>query len=180
MSFQRERVMDFSEFMEKVASKLKDNVLLEMRDDASKKIAKMGAVTVRRELRHAGIRRSTETGTHLGRNDEQKAKREKWGSVLDTQKKFKENNDSAAMQMEVRAGISKERAHVGRFLDKGTVNNRKNWGRDSGAPVQATNWMTKARKVFDASASPIVKKALQKSLNKQINIHGKAVYKRKR
>ena len=180
MSFQRERVMDFSAFMEKVASKLKENVLLEMRDEASKKIAKMGAVTVRRELRNAGIRRSTETGTHLGRRADQKAKREKWGSVLDTQKKFKENNDSASMQMEVRAGISKERAHVGRFLDKGTVNNRQNWGVDSGAPVQTTNWMTKARKVFDASASPIIKKALQKSLNKQINVHGKAVYKKRK
>lgn len=180
MSFQRERVMDFSDFMEKVASKLKDNVLLEMRDSASKKIAKMGAVTTRREMRHAGIRRSTETGTHLGRRADQRASREKYGSVLDTQKKFKENNDSASMQMEVRAGVSKERAHVGRFLDKGTVNNRMNWGVDSGAPVQATNWMTKARKVFDASASPIIKKALQKSLNKQVNIHGKKVLKGKK
>ena len=57
-----EQIMDFSQFLEKVAKKLQDNVLLEMRDDASKKIAKMGQVTVRREMRNAGVRRSTEAG----------------------------------------------------------------------------------------------------------------------
>ena len=78
--------------------------------------------------------------------------------------------------MEIRAGVAENRHHVGRFLDKGTGANRQNWGRDSGSPVSATNWMTKARKVFDASASPIIKKALAKSLNKQIKVNGKKIF----
>ena len=173
-----ESIMDFSRFLEKVAKKLQENVLLEMRDTAADKLARVGQATVRRELRKAGIRRSTETGTHLGRSAKQKASRERYGSVLDTSRKVAEATQSYSHDISVRAGVKKERAHVGRFLDMGTSKNRNNWGRDSGAPVAATNWMGNARKLMDASASPIIKKALDKSLKKQVNILGAKVLKK--
>lgn len=174
-----EPIIDFSKFLEKVASKLQENILLEMRDDGAKKLAKMAATTVRREARVAGVRRSTETGTHLGRNAKQKAAREKYGSVLDTEHKVSVVDDRASLQVEIRAGISDGRAHVGRFLSEGTQVNRHNWGRDSGSPVQANNFMTKARKIVDSTAGPIVKKALKKSLKKQVKVKGKKVMKGK-
>ena len=170
-----EQTMDFSAFLEKVAKKLQDNVLLEMRDDAAVKVAKMGAVTVRREMRRAGIRMSTATGTHLGRSTIQKSRREKYGSVLETSYKISNAEKSYQNDIEVRSGVTKGRHHIGRFLSDGTVKNRNNWGRDSGAPVAKTDWMGKARKIVDASSSAIVKKALNKSLKKQINIHGMKV-----
>jgi hypothetical protein len=172
-----EQVMDFSAFLEKVASKLQENILLEMRDEAAVKVAKMGAVTVRREMRRAGIRMSTATGTHLGRSTIQKSRREKYGSVLETGYKVSEAEKSYSKDIEVRSGVTKGRHHVGRFLSDGTVKNRNNWGRDSGAPVAKTDWMSKARKIVDASSSSIVKKALKKSLKKQVRIHGMKVLK---
>jgi hypothetical protein len=173
-----ESIMDFSKFMEKVAKKLQDNILLEMRDNAAEKLARMGQATVRRELRKAGIKRSTETGTHLGRSAKQRASRERYGSVLDTARKVAETTQSYSHDIAVRAGVKKERAHVGRFRDLGTNANRNNWGVDSGAPVPATNWMGKARKLMDSSAPSVIKKALKKSLRKQVNIHGAKVLKK--
>lgn len=172
-----EQVMDFSAFLEKVAKKLQENVLLEMRDGAAKKVAKMGAVTVRREMRRAGVKMSTQTGTHLGRSTIQKSRREKYGSALETAHKVNEAESSYSKDIEIRSGVTRGRHHVGRFLSDGTVRNRNNWGRDSGAPVAKTDWMGKARQVVDASASGIVKKALKKSLKKQVNILGMKVLK---
>lgn len=167
--------IDFSKFLSKVCKQLELNVLEEMNDSAAQKIAKMGAVTVRREMRQAGVRRSTDTGTHLGRSEKQKASREIYGSVLDTVYKVHTDESSLNYTVKIHSGVSEGREHVGRFISEGTKVNRHNWGVDSGSPVAKNNYMKKARKIVDASAPSIIRKALRKSLNKQINVHGKKV-----
>jgi hypothetical protein len=76
-------MINFSDAFNEGMRRLNKSVNSEVQEAAMKKVAQVTSVTIRREMRMAGVKRSSETGSGNRRSASEKIKVAKEGSILD-------------------------------------------------------------------------------------------------
>ena len=144
-----------------------DEVFEEVNDELEETVMKVVAqeigVTIRREMRRAGINRSEETGTQDKRSESEKAGyRKQGGSILDTQNKI-ESYDEDVIAF---GGVPVGRDYRARFRDQG-IEEHYLWDYERQNPtgsVDGVNYLEKAAKVITQITPRIIDRGITKAL----------------
>lgn len=158
--------ISFTEEVRKGMAELQARLGTDVQDELMPRIAKMVEITIRREMRGSGIKRSSETGTHLGRSASQKEKIESEGSILDLNHKV-ESYDERDIAF---AGHAKHKgAYRARFQGDGTSvhylwDSSKNITMANSPNENGHDYLDNAGRAIQADAKSMVKKAIRKTL----------------
>ena len=148
--------LNVAELMQQIASSVEKDVQIAMHREIANRIAKVSASTLESQMRASGIRRAKETGTHDKRSEKEKAKANKYGSMLDIF--YKVYRGTKIGKDIVLAGQTKA-AYKARFRDKGWSNHHywstKQQG-GSGNDVTGVKYVDDAKRILEAEIPPLV------------------------
>ena len=165
-------------YIEKHLKEFLDDIVEDIEMNTAAKIAQMMAVTLEQGMKNAGIRRSEDTGTHLGRSEsEKKGYRKQGGSILDQVWKVKSYED----EVMAFAGTKTSKEYRARFRNDG-ISNHYLWSykkERSLGEVEGVHYRKNAEKVIKAEIPSMVAKNIRKVKRKyksksyRINLSGK-------
>jgi hypothetical protein len=161
-------MIDFNDAFNEGMRRLNKSVNSEVQEAAMKKVAQVAGTTIRREMRMAGVKRSSETGSGERRSNREEIKVASQGSILDIDHKVESypERDIAFAGHALHKG-----AYRARFQDDGTEDHYL-W--DSTKTITMKNspnhtgkgYLRNATASIKADAKSIISKAIKTAVKK--------------
>ena len=136
--------MDIAAIMQQALKSVENDVQLAIHKEVSHKVGVHTATTIHAQMRAKGIRPAKLTGTHDKRSTSQKAKANKYGSMLDTYYKVWRSKD---MNRDIVFAGQTLAAYKARFRNDGWKNHHY-WGEPSGNDVGGEHYIEASRKIL--------------------------------
>ena len=156
------RKIDITHVMQAVLKDVEGKVALAVYKEAAQKIGQVSATVIHQQMNRKGVNRAKQTGTHKKRSEKEKAKANRYGSMLDTSYKVWRAKDNRAFV--VFAGQTGA-GYKARFVNDG-FSNHHYWGKPSGNNVARRDYLTPSRKIVFAGSKKIVEQTLKKVVAK--------------
>ena len=161
-------MINFNDAFDMGMKNLKHGIHAEVQEKAMEKVARVTQVTIRREMRMAGVKRSSETGTALGRSVKEQQKVASQGSILDLDHKVEEydERDIAFAGHALHKG-----AYRARFQGDGTSvhylwDSTKTRSLSNSPNLTGKNYLENAAKFIKAESKSIVSNAIKSAIRK--------------
>jgi hypothetical protein len=170
-------MIDFNEAFAEGMRRLNEKVESDVQKKAMVKVAQVTSVIIRREMRGAGVMRSSETGSGMRRSKSQKMKMEGEGSILDLDHKAEhyDERDIAFAGHAVHKG-----AYRARFQDAGTEthylwDSKKQRTMNDSPNHSGKGYLSNAKSSVKAESKSIISKAIKTAVKgtKQLKVRVK-------
>ena len=170
-------MIDFNEAFAEGMRRLNREIDSEVQKKAMGKVAQVTSVTIRREMRSAGVMRSAETGSGMRRSNSEKMKVGKEGSILDLDHKTEhyDERDIAFAGHAIHKG-----AYRARFQDAGTSvhylwDSKKQKTMNDSPNHSGKGYLSNAKASVQADSKSIISKAIKTAVKstKQLKVRVK-------
>jgi hypothetical protein len=157
--------MDIAAIMQQALKSVENDVQLAIHKEVSHKVGVHTATTIHAQMRAKGIRPAKLTGTHDKRSTSQKAKANKYGSMLDTYYKAWRSKD---MNRDIVFAGQTLAAYKARFRNDGWKNHhyweKSGQGSGSGNDVGGEHYIEAAQKILAQDVPKLVQSTMQRVL----------------
>jgi hypothetical protein len=154
--------MDIAAIMQQALKGVQNDVQLAMHKEVANKIGVHTATTIQAQMRAKGIRPAKLTGTHDKRSPKEKARANKYGSMLDTYYKVWRSKD---MNRDIVFAGQTLAAYKARFRNDGWKNHHY-WGEPSGNDVGGEHYIEAAQKILAQDVPKLVQSTMQRVIAK--------------
>jgi hypothetical protein len=152
--------MDIAAIMQQALKGVQNDVQLAMHKEVANKVGTVTATTIQAQMRAKGIRPAKLTGTHDKRSAKEKARANKYGSMLDTYYKVWRSKD---MNRDIVFGGQTLAAYKARFRNDGWKNHHY-WGEPSGNDVGGEHYIEAAQKILSREVPALVRSTMKSVL----------------
>jgi hypothetical protein len=152
--------MDIAAIMQQALKSVENDVQLAIHKEVANKVGSVTATTIQAQMRAKGIRRAKLTGTHDKRSATEKAKANRYGSMLDTYYKVWRSKD---MNRDIVFAGQTLADYKARFRNDGWKNHHY-WGEPSGNDVGGEHYIEAAQKILVREVPKLVRSTMQRVL----------------
>lgn len=152
--------MDIAAIMQEALKGVESAIQLAAHKEVANKVGTVTATTIQAQMRAKGIRPAKLTGTHDKRSPKEKARANKYGSMLDTYYKVWRSKD---MNRDIVFGGQTLAAYKARFRNDGWKNHHY-WGEPSGNDVGGEHYIEAAQKILSREVPALVKSTMKSVL----------------
>jgi len=153
--------MDIAAIMQQALKSVENDVQLAIHKEVANKVGSVTATTIQAQMRAKGIRRAKLTGTHDKRSATEKAKANRYGSMLDTYYKVWRSKD---MNRDIVFAGQTLSDYKARFRNDGWKNHHY-WGEPSGNDVGGEHYIEAAQKILSREIPKLVRSTMQRVLS---------------
>ncbi len=156
--------LDIAAIMQQALKSVENDVQLAIHKEVANKVGNVTATTIQAQMRAKGIRPAKATGTHDKRSKSEKAKADRYGSMLDTYYKVWRSKD---MNRDIVFAGQTLAAHKARFRNDGWRNHHywrtKEQG-GSGNDVAGKHFIESSQKILAIEIPKLVRSTMQRVL----------------
>lgn len=152
--------MDIAAIMQQALKGVESAIQLAAHKEVANKIGVHTATTIQAQMRAKGIRPAKLTGTHDKRSPKEKARANKYGSMLDTYYKVWRSKD---MNRDIVFAGQTLAAYKARYRNDGWKNHHY-WGEPSGNDVGGEHYIEAAQKILAQDVPKLVQSTMQRVL----------------
>ena len=156
--------MDIAAIMQQALNHVESAVQLAIHKEVANKVGSVSATTIQAQMRAKGIRAAKATGTHNKRSIEEKARANKYGSMLNTFHKVWRSDD---LNKDIVFAGQTLAAYKARFRNDGWKNHhywktKKQGG--SGNDVGGEHYIESSRKILEREVPKLIQSTMQRVL----------------
>ena len=152
--------MDVAAIMQQALQHVESAVQLAIHKEVANKVGSVSATTIQAQMRAKGIRSAKATGTHNKRSKKEKARADKYGSMLNTFYKVWRSDD---LNKDIVFAGQTLAAYKARFRNDGWKNHHY-WGKPSGNDVGGEHYIESSRKILEREVPKLVQSTMQRVL----------------
>ena len=152
--------MDIAAIMQQALQHVESAVQLAIHKEVANKVGSVSATTIQAQMRAKGIRPAKATGTHNKRSIKEKARADKYGSMLNTFYKVWRSDD---LNKDIVFAGQTLAAYKARFRNDGWKNHHY-WGKPSGNDVGGEHYIESSRKILEREVPKLVQSTMQRVL----------------
>lgn len=152
--------MDIAAIMQQALQHVESAVQLAIHKEVANKVGSVSSTTIQAQMRAKGIRPAKATGTHNKRSKKEKARADKYGSMLNTFYKVWRSDD---LNKDIVFAGQTLAAYKARFRNDGWKNHHY-WGKPSGNDVGGEHYIESSRKILEREVPKLIQSTMQRVL----------------